>query len=103
MRQVPKDTLLAIQWHFHQLMRRRAARWIDQHGLALPELYLALSGTGHVYFPIPGMYGGFRYWFEGKGDDARLISVSFCRMVGGSGQRHEITAGGTTLVEEAFV
>ena len=84
-------------------MRRRAGILIDEHGLALPELFPLLAGTGQVFFPIPGMYGGFRYWLEGEGAGAKLIAVSFCRVVGGSGQRHEVTPGGARLVEEGFV
>jgi len=102
-RRVPKEVLVAIQWHFHQLMRQRAGRLIDEHGLALPELLPLLSDTGQVYFPIPGMYGGFRYWLAGEGAQAKLISVSACRIWGGSGQRHEVTASGARLVEEGFI
>lgn len=34
---------------------------------------------------------------------SKRISESWCRVVGGSGQRHEITSEGGRLVEEAFV
>lgn len=49
------------------------------------------------------MYGGFSYWLEGEGEQAKLITESWCRVVGGSGQRHEITAAGSRLLEEGFV
>lgn len=56
-----------------------------------------------AWFPIPGMYGGFSYWLKGEGEDIKLITESWCRVWGGSGQRHEITATGSQLVEVGFV
>jgi hypothetical protein len=104
MRQVPKDTLLAIQRHFHAVMRGRAANLIDQHNVVLPELApLLASEEPKAWFPIPGMCGGFSYWLEGEGEQTKLITESCCRVVGGSGQRHEVTAEGSRLVEEGFV
>jgi hypothetical protein len=49
------------------------------------------------------MCGGFSYWLEGEGEQTKLITESWCRVVGGSGQRHEVTAEGSRLVEEGFV
>jgi hypothetical protein len=104
MRQVPEATLRAIQQHFHEVIRGRAAELIDEQGLELPDLSPLLStDESEAWFPIPGMYGGFRYWLEGEGETAKLITESWCRVVGGSGQRHEITAQGSRLVEEGFV
>jgi hypothetical protein len=49
---------------------------------------------------------GYGWWllFElhADGVDALLISESWCRIVGGSGQRHEITKDGSRLVTEGF-
>jgi hypothetical protein len=56
-----------------------------------------------MWFPVPGMYGGFSYRLESVGVEAKLVSESWCRVVGGSGQRHEITSAGSQLVEEGFV
>ena len=104
MRQIPRHTLLAIQAHFHAVIRGRAAHLIDQHNLVLPELAPLLDAqVPEAWFPVPGMYGGFDYRLEGEGEQARLIVESWCRVVGGSGQRHEITAQGSRLVEEGFV
>jgi len=59
-RNVPEETLLAIQRHFHEVIRGRAAKLIDQHGLSLPELAPLLSSSEpKAWFPIPGTYGGF--------------------------------------------
>jgi hypothetical protein len=49
------------------------------------------------------MYGGFSYRLEGEGERAKLVTESWCRIVGGSGQRHEITAQGSKLVDTGFV
>lgn len=102
---VPSEiTLKAIEKHFHELIRERAGRLITEHNLVLPELTTQLAFTkAKTGFPIPGMYGGFRYWLEGEGDQTKLVSVSWCRVVEGSGQVHEITAAGSQLVDEGFV
>jgi hypothetical protein len=104
MRQIPEETLRAIQRRFHEVIRGRAAELIDEHRLPLPDVALLLmSGEPKAWFPIPGMYGGFSYWLEGEGEQAKLISESWCRVVGGSGQRHEVTANGSRLVDQGFV
>jgi hypothetical protein len=104
MRQISEDTLLAIQRHFHAVIRERAGNLIDEHNVVLPELRPLLTAEeSNAWFPVPGMYGGFSYRLEGEGAQAKLITESWCRVVGGSGQRHEITADGSRLIEEGFV
>lgn len=49
------------------------------------------------------MYGGFSYWFEGENEQTLLVVESWCRVVVGSGQRHEINVQGSRLVDEGFV
>ena len=53
----------------------------------------------HVWFPVPGMYGGFDITLRQDFLDVR----SWCRVVGGSGQAHVITTAGAILVDEGFV
>lgn len=53
----------------------------------------------HFWFPVPGMYGGFDIRLQ----DDFLDVKSWCRVVGGSGQEHVITAAGAILVDEGFV
>lgn len=104
MRQVPDDTLQAIRGHFHALIRERAGDLIAEHGLALPELAaLRITDGAKVWFPVPGMHGGFSYWLECDGEQARLVTESWSRVVEGSGQRHEVTAKGSRLLDEGFV
>lgn len=52
-----------------------------------------------LWFPVPGMYGGFSIELR----QGYLEVSSWCRVVGGSGQTHVITPHGVTLVEEGFV
>ena len=101
---VPIDALLKIQSHFHEVIRGRIDRELPNHELRLPELEPLLElDRPQMWFPVPGMYGGFSYWLDSTGVDAKLIAESWNRVVGGSGQRHEITTEGSRLVEEGFV
>lgn len=112
--QLTEQTLAAIEQHLHAVIRGRAARFIDNHSWPLPSLLAMLAGQESEFlrrttsepdvwfYPVPGMYGGFRLrWLLG-GEDAKLESVSFCRVAGGSAQRHEITVKGGELVESGM-
>jgi hypothetical protein len=62
------------------------------------EILHELPGQ-RLWFPVPGMYGGF---------DITLVEdflevKSWCRVVGGSGQAHLITREGANLVDQGFV
>ncbi|OXI32843.1 ankyrin repeat domain-containing protein [Burkholderia aenigmatica] len=102
---VPDDTLHDIQRHFHEMILGRIAH-LRVDALRLPELepLLELDAQAEsMWFEVPGMYGGFGYTLHADGTAAVLVSRSWSRVVGGSGQQHEITAHGCTLVEEGFV
>ncbi|WP_423382705.1 ankyrin repeat domain-containing protein [Burkholderia sp. LMG 32019] len=102
---VPDATLRAIQRYFHEMILGRIAH-LRVDALRLPELEPLLeldAQAERMWFAVPGMYGGFDYALRTDGDAAMLVSASWSRVVGGSGQRHEITANGCTLVEEGFV
>jgi hypothetical protein len=101
---VPLGVLLKIQFHFHDVIRARIDRQLPNHALRLPELEPLLElDSPHMWFPVPGMYGGFSYRLQSLGVEAKLVSKSWNRVVGGSCQRHEITSEGGRLVEEGFV
>lgn len=101
---VPLGVLLKIQSHFHEVIRGRIDEPLPDHGLRLPELEPLLElDCPKMWFPVPGMYGGFSYRLASIGVDAKLVAESWCRVVGGSGQRHEITSECGRLVEEGFV
>jgi hypothetical protein len=101
---VPSDVLAKLQAQFHAVIRGRADDFITRFSIRLPELEPLLElEDPEVWFPVLGMYGGFRYRLERGGAEALLVTESFCRIAGGSGQRHEITAEGSRLVAEGFV
>jgi len=96
-RRVPIGILLKVQAQFHAVIRGRAGREVQEYGLRLPELEPLLE-----FEDVPGMYGGFHYWLAVDGVEAKLVSESWCRVVQGSGQRHEVTSAESKLVEEGF-
>ncbi|WP_446212932.1 hypothetical protein [Micromonospora sp. IBSANI012] len=101
---VPDHELRAVQEHFHGLIRARVGDLVDEHRLRLPELEVLLeTPRGGALFSVPGMYGGFNFTLAVEDDRAKLTTESWMRVVGGSGQRHEITANEVILVEEGFV
>ncbi|UOD33418.1 ankyrin repeat domain-containing protein [Massilia violaceinigra] len=102
--QVPGAELVKMQAHFHAVIRGRIDEPLADHGLRLPQLAALLElERPHMWFPVPGMCGGFSYWLESGGAAARLVAESWSRVSGGSGQRHEITPQGSELVDEGFV
>ncbi len=101
---VPDGVLVGLQNEFHTVIRGRVGRLVEEQALRLPELVVLLEvGGGPLWFSVPGMFGGFKFWLQGTGEDACLVSESWCRVAGGSGQRHLITSDGSSLVEEGFV
>ncbi|MEX1026384.1 MAG: hypothetical protein WD049_00020 [Candidatus Paceibacterota bacterium] len=104
MRNIPTTTLRLLQDRFHTVIRERIANTDVDEKLPLPELKPPFPTIDNPnWFAVSGMYGGFNYWFEGDGTNAKLISESWCRVVEGSGQRHEITESEHKLVDEGFV
>jgi hypothetical protein len=86
------------------VIRGRIDHELPNHGLRLPELEPLLElERPQMWFPVPGMYGGFSYCLESAGVQAKLVAESWCRVIEGSGQRHEITSDGGQLVAEGFV
>ncbi|HEY1015652.1 MAG TPA: hypothetical protein VGE07_23280 [Herpetosiphonaceae bacterium] len=101
---LPHDAVAAIQSQLHLVIRERAARLVNAHALRLPELLPLLElAVPQLWAPIPGIYGGFSLRFDLHAPEPLLVTESWCRVVGGSGQRHEITAQGSRLVDEGFV
>ena len=104
MNDVPKAAFRAIEKHFHALIHERAGDLIIEHKVPLPKLTSPLgSESSKAWFPVPGMYGGFSYWMEDDCTSAKLMVESWCRVVSGSGERHEVTVDGYQLIEEGFV
>lgn len=96
--------LQAIEAQFHDLIRARVEEFGASLPTALPLLRdAALPSEKPTYLAISGMYGGFSYWLEGSLKAPRLIVASWSRVVGYSGERHEITAEATRLIDSGFV
>jgi hypothetical protein len=55
------------------------------------------------WFPVPGRDGGFSYGLFERDSKPVLITDSWVRVVGGSGEQHEITADKVELVARGFV
>jgi hypothetical protein len=101
---VPMGVLLKVQSHFHVVIRRRVDELVQEHQLQLPELEPLLElDDAEMWFPVPGMYGGFSYRLETFGVNAKLVTESWCRVAGGSGQRHKINSRGRQLDAVGFV
>jgi len=101
---VPSKTIRRMQSYFHAIIHERAGNLVMKYSLRLPDLEVLLElEQPEMWFPVPGMYGGFRFRLEDQGKNTKLISESWCRVVGGSGQRHEITSKGSTLTNKGFV
>ncbi len=96
--------LFPLLGHFHALIRQRASDLIDKHRLVLPTMESIIeSREAAGWFPVLGMMGGFKFELSGYELEAKLMVTSWSRVVGGSGQRHEISRNGIVLVEEGFV
>ena len=101
---IASDELQAIERHSHAVIRERAGDLVDRHEVELPDLSTLSDSEGQeAWFSVPGMYGGSSYRLDAEGANVRLIVESRCRIVGGSGQHHEITADGARLVDQGFV
>lgn len=89
---------------FHRLITHRSAQGLGTVDVPLPSLqYCPLSDAMAAWHPIPGMYGGFRYWLDLTLHEPTLLVESWSRVVQGSGQRHHVTATSCELVAEGFV
>lgn len=103
---VPNGVLLKIEYNFHAIIRARLEQDLPDRNLELrlPQLEPLLElDRPEMWFPVPGMYGGFRYRLENIGADAKLVSSSWCRVVEGSVQRHEVTCRGSRLIAKGSV
>jgi hypothetical protein len=100
----PATDLDRVQSHFHELIRARAGERLGAEGASLPIL-AAGRGTEDepIVFRVPGMSGGFKYWWDVSSPAPRLMSESWSETVPGSGQLHEVTPTGARLLGEGFI
>lgn len=95
-RPVPEATLALWQHHVGVLIRQVAAPVAGRYELRIPELSVLteMPEGGLLWFPVPGMSGGFRLELTG---DGVLVSCS-SRVVEGSDRRHLITDAGAEVL-----
>ena len=92
-----------IETRFHELMRSRVRDLGGELPSDMPHLmFEELSGGNHRWLAIDGMYGGFKFRFEGTATDPRLVVDSWSRVVGYSGMTHVITPTEVTVTQEGF-
>lgn len=93
-----------IEAHFHELIRSRAGGRLGAQGSSLPRVSTGVGTEDEpLEFPVEGMDGGFKYWWDSSAAGPRLMSESWSRQVSGSGQLHEITPTGARLLAEGFI
>jgi hypothetical protein len=82
------------------LITVRTRNYGGERPLWLPQVkpLLELHAGRGLWCPVPGMYGGFALTW----DDGAVLADSWCRVVGGSGQRHRITPDGVELLEDGL-
>jgi hypothetical protein len=102
--QPPETSLQKIERAFHALIQIRTNEFQVPLPEDLPSLTeLKATESNPAWFGVDGMYGGFRYFFQGSPTDLNLVVESWSRVVDGSGQRHLITPTNTELMEEGMV
>lgn len=96
------EYLLCMQELFHGLVRAAMIRYHVTVPLRLPQLSILTETRGnHIWFPVPGMAGGFSFWLEKQENSYVLISESWSRIWAGS-MRHRITPVEVILLECDF-
>lgn len=93
------DRYAAWDDHLDDLVQERTRPLDPISYRRVPTEIVAAEDIDTLWFPYPGMYGGFSISIHKN----RLFVESWCRVVGGSGQAHVITEQGRTLVDEGFV
>ncbi|MEV6213833.1 hypothetical protein [Nocardia sp. NPDC051833] len=101
-REVDPTVLAQLECQLHAVILGRVLDLCRKCGFRPPPLTPLLEYPGAtMWAAIPGMYGGFAIEFD---TDADVLDVSsWCRVAGGSGERHRIRPDGFELVEKGFV
>ncbi|WP_161625011.1 ankyrin repeat domain-containing protein [Paramagnetospirillum caucaseum] len=87
------EILSRIEGQLHRLIRGRANALVDAGRLRLPmlECLTELNRGTKTWFAVPGMYGGFSYWFPEDQNDCLSVE-SWCRVADGSERGHVVYA-----------
>jgi len=92
------EKLAAVEAGVHQVIRDREDIQHLLYGTTMrfPPLELLTETPGNeLWFPIPGMYGGFHLRLGRVADEPICIVDSWIRVVGGSEERRLVSTGGT--------
>lgn len=92
------DKLAQVEVGVHAMIRGRAAvqPLLERAMMQLPPLDLLTEAPGNsLWFPVPGMYGGFHLQLGQVVDEPICVVDSWCRVVGGSEERRLVSRGGT--------
>lgn len=100
-REVAPAVLASLQRGLHEVVRRPIRCTTALPRLRLPEFEPMLRLPEHsTWIPVPGICSGLDGWREGVDSEPHPVVESRCRVVGGFGQRHLVSASGATLVDE---
>jgi len=104
MHQVSEVHIAKLEAQLRKVVLGRTDDLVEQNNIEFPPLCLLLERESPmIWFPIPGMYGGFRIELRRAGESPQLIVDSWSRVCGGSGERHLVMAHGYALIEAGFV
>lgn len=99
-----ETVLNKIQYHLQSLIMEIAGELVRSHDLRLPQIRVLVEHSDcNMWFPIPGMYGGFNMMLKSNDEEISLIAESWSRIAEGSGIRHKINKHGINLLDEGFV
>lgn len=88
----------------HSHMRTRASEFGLEINDPLPSLDdVVQSKDEGIWYPVPGMCGGFHITARNASDSPTLDVESWSHVIGGSGTHYVITDDSTTLLEQGFV
>ncbi|CAL4102304.1 unnamed protein product [Meganyctiphanes norvegica] len=94
-----EEEIKKMEKGLHKAILGRVEDLIKKNNMQLPQLSF-LYEFEDFWFPVPGMYGGFHVCKCDKG----VETSSWCRVAGGSGQKHLIDKqGDVKITEEGFV
>ena len=102
-----EEDLAKIEANFHDLIRyrcrnaKKSLEWLESQELPKVSNEL-LQGTKVQWFRVDGMYGGFSYALFDLGGPI-LITESWSRVFGGSGEQHRVSLNEVKLVAKGFV
>lgn len=101
--QVAAEKLWQVEEGVQAVIRGRAGvqPLLEKAAVRLPPLEVLTEIPGHaLWFPVPGMYGGFHLQLGKVADEPICIVDSWIRIVGGSEERRLVSTGG---IQKLFI